>query len=161
MSWGSSLSSCAVSARTTCWIACGLRNSSKIPPMTSRTPSRPLSTRPILKVLSSAGDSGSASSVAGALLTGCWSGFGCADAGGRLREWWGSVMAVPGLVDALGEVFQGFGAFLEPPLGHWGVGGAEQVAGPDGAVPAAQPVQALFFLIQLGERQLALPNLVG
>src|SRR5215475_11509048 len=64
MSCGSSLSSCAVSTRTTCSKACGLRNSSRRPPATSRTPSRPLSTRPTLKVLSSAGDSGLAGALA-------------------------------------------------------------------------------------------------
>src|SRR5262249_4656433 len=64
MSCGSSLSSCAVSTRTTCSMACGLRNSSRRPPATSRTPSRPLSTRPTLKVLSSAGDSGLAGAPA-------------------------------------------------------------------------------------------------
>src|SRR6266487_5841266 len=47
-----------------CSMACGLRNSSKIPPAISRIPSRPLSTRPILNVLSSAGDSGGAGALA-------------------------------------------------------------------------------------------------
>src|SRR5262249_44454678 len=69
--------------------------------------------------------------------------------------------AFPGLVDLLGEVFQGLGAVLEPLVGRCGAGGAEQVPGADRAVPAAQPVQALFFLIQLGERQLALRDLTG
>src|SRR5260370_22936134 len=41
-----------------------LRTSSRMPPTTSRMPSRPLSTRPILKVLSSAGDSGLADVLA-------------------------------------------------------------------------------------------------
>src|SRR5215813_12392558 len=45
-------------------MACGLRNNSKMPPTTSRMPSRPLSTRPILKVVSSAGDSGLAGALA-------------------------------------------------------------------------------------------------
>src|SRR6185312_9071375 len=67
----------------------------------------------------------------------------------------------PGLVDPLGEVFQGLGAFLEPPLGHRSAGRAEQVPGPDRAVPAAEPVQALLLLIQLGQRQLALGDLTG
>src|SRR2546429_9633 len=47
-------------------MTCGLRNSSKIPPAISRTPSRPFSTRPTLKVVSSAGDSGLAAPRAGA-----------------------------------------------------------------------------------------------
>jgi hypothetical protein len=47
-------------------MAWGLRNSSRMPPTTSRMPSRPLSTRPILKVVSSAGDSG----LAGVLTLG-------------------------------------------------------------------------------------------
>src|SRR5690242_20028042 len=65
----------------------------------------------------------------------------------------------PGLVDLLGEVFQGLGAFLEPPFGHGGAGRPEQVPGPDRAVPAAEPVQALLLLIQLGQRQLPLGDL--
>src|SRR5262249_21027898 len=73
----------------------------------------------------------------------------------------GPSWAFPGLVDLLGEVFQGLGAVLEPLVGRCGAGGAEQVPGADRAVPAAQPVQALFFLIQLGERQLALRDLTG
>jgi hypothetical protein len=45
-------------------MACGLKNTSKIPPATSRIPSSPLSTRPILNVLSSVGDSGRAGGLA-------------------------------------------------------------------------------------------------
>ena len=60
-------------------------------------------------------------------------------------------MAVPGLGGPVREVLQGLGAVLEPPLGGRGAGAPNKVAGPDGAVPAAQPVQALLFLIQLPE----------
>src|SRR6266702_1677378 len=63
-SCGSWLSSWAVSVRARCSMACGLKKASKIPPATSRIPSSPLSTRPILNVLSSAGDSGGAGGLA-------------------------------------------------------------------------------------------------
>src|SRR6266568_5491497 len=63
-SCGSWLSSWAVSVRARCSMACGLKNSSKMPPATSRIPSSPLSTRPILNVLSSAGDSGGTGGLA-------------------------------------------------------------------------------------------------
>src|SRR5712692_5777338 len=166
-SWGSSLSSCAVSARMRCSMACGLRNSSSIPPAISSTPSRPFRTRPILKVLSRAGDSGCPAARAGTCELvirtgsplGSW-GILAADArqgGGRGSLSW----SFPGLVDLFGELFECLGAFLEPPLCGRGAGGAEQVAGADGAVPAAEPVQALLLLIQLGEGQLALGHLPG
>src|SRR5215467_1615692 len=58
-SCGSWLSSSAVTDRAMCSIVAGLSNSSRTPPATSRMPSSPFSTRPILKVLSRAGDSGS------------------------------------------------------------------------------------------------------
>src|SRR5262249_25338359 len=73
----------------------------------------------------------------------------------------GESWAPPGLVDLLGEAFEGLGAVLEPLVGRRGAGGTEQVPGTDGAVPAAQPVQALFFFVKLRERQLALRDLVS
>src|SRR5215813_1751950 len=148
-------------------MACGVRNSNRMPPATSRTPSRPLSTRPTLKVLSSAGDSG---------LAGPWAGDGAVvivpapsgesgHPGGRRspgRSWCSSASwPPPGLVNLLGEAFQGLGAVLEPLVGGLGTGGTEQVPGTNGAVPAAQAVQALFFFVKLGERQLALRDLAG
>src|SRR5262249_1775126 len=53
------------------------------------------------------------------------------------------------------------GDLLQPPLGRGGTGGAEQVPGPDRTVPAAQPLQALLLLIQLGQGHLALGHLAG
>ena len=66
-----------------------------------------------------------------------------------------------GLVDLLGEPFEGLGALLEPPFGRCRARGAEQVPGPDRAVPPAQPVQAFLLLIQLGEGELAFRDLAG
>src|SRR6266567_2195539 len=142
-----------------CPIACGLTNSSTMPPATSRMPSRPLSTSPILKVLSSAGDSGFAGARAAASgrVICRLSPFGL-----RLpRAAAGWLWAFACLVDAFGEVLQPLGALLEPRLGRRGARGAEQVPRLDGAVPAAQPVQALFFLIELGKGELALGDLAG
>lgn len=83
-SCGSSLSSSAVSDRPMCSIEEGLSTSSRTPPATSRMPSSPFSTSPILKVLSSAGDRGfpEALGVCAAHLLGtlpsrpaCWARF--------------------------------------------------------------------------------------
>src|SRR5262249_61002346 len=68
---------------------------------------------------------------------------------------------VRGLVARVWEAWGGGGGFLGPPFGCRGAGRADQVPGLDGAVPAAQPVQALFLLIQLRQRQLALGGLTS
>src|SRR5690242_18154689 len=120
-------------------MACGVRNSNRMPPTTSNTPSRPLSTRPILNVLSSAGDRGLAGPCAGdsAVIVLAPSGQPGPPGGrrspGHCRGSGGS-WASPGLVDVLGEAFQGLGAVLEPLVGRPGAGGVEQVPGTDGAV---------------------------
>src|SRR6266702_6378746 len=85
-----------------CSMACGLRNSSKIPPVISRIPSRPLSTRPILNVLSSAGDTGGAggSALVGEAAIGSALPFGlgmlsCWGRAHGVPVWDGRALAVP------------------------------------------------------------------
>ena len=57
------------------------------------------------------------------------------------------------LVDQLSELLQRPCGMLQPPFGIRCARGTEQVPGPDGPGPAAQPLQALLLLIQLSQRQ--------
>ena len=68
---------------------------------------------------------------------------------------------LPRLVDLLGEPLQRLRAILQASLGRGSARGAEQVPGADRPVPAAQPLQALLRLIELGQGQLALGHLPG
>src|SRR5512132_578497 len=75
--------------------------------------------------------------------------------GGRSRTAAGGPSGlVDGLVDAVGVVLQPLGAVLEPLLSLDRQGGAEQVADLELAIPAAQPLQALLLLVQLGQSEL-------
>src|SRR5215470_16950992 len=68
-------------------------------------------------------------------------------------------MSVQGGVDTLGEVFEPGLASLELLLGLADRGGAEEVAELELAVPAAESIQALLFLVELGERELLIAEL--
>src|SRR5579859_7284955 len=59
----------------------------------------------------------------------------------------------------VGVAGQLLGAVLELLGGLGGAGRAEHVAGGQFPVPAAQPLQALLFFLQLGEGELALGDL--
>src|SRR6478752_303367 len=57
--------------------------------------------------------------------------------------------------DPVGVVGEPLGAVFEGLVGLAGGGGAEDVAGAQFPVPAPQPVQAVFLLVELGEGELA------
>ena len=69
-------------------------------------------------------------------------------------------MAGDGLEDKLGVGLQLGFALLEALVGAGGRGGTQHVAQPQLPVPAAQPLQALFLLVQLGQGQLVLGDLL-
>jgi hypothetical protein len=68
-------------------------------------------------------------------------------------------LAGDGVEDPLGVVLQLGLAVLEAPVGTGGRGGAEHIPQPQLAMPATQPFQALFLLVQLGQGQLGLGDL--
>src|SRR6266545_3770672 len=68
---------------------------------------------------------------------------------------------VDGLVHPVGVVVQELLASLKALLGPGGLRQRERVAGLEVAPPAAQPLQAVLLLLQLGQGELAQPLLLG